>query len=174
MIAGRSEQGTKVVPEGTGTPVAIGVQMSIIGHALWTDGAYNVVDQLLPPLRIVPPHRHDLEAQACWVVSGRVGFWVDGEPEVELVAGGYISRPAGVGHSFWNPTQQPARLLEVTTPAASFERYLEAADELVTSGGNGADLAALGASYGITFLPEKLAELCEAHGVRVSTSFSDQ
>ena len=36
--------------------------------------------------------------------------------------GSYIYKPCGTPHTYWNPTNAPARLLEVTCPAG-FENY---------------------------------------------------
>jgi hypothetical protein len=50
-------------------------------------------------------------------------------------------KPRGVPHAFWNATDEPARLLEIISPAG-FERYFAESEELV-SGGGPPDLEAL-------------------------------
>jgi hypothetical protein len=47
-----------------------------------------------------------------------------GEREIEAQTGSYVWKPRGVMHSFWNPGPDPARVLEVISPAG-FERLFE-------------------------------------------------
>jgi quercetin dioxygenase-like cupin family protein len=154
-----------------GSPLSVGDETSIAGLAGWTGGAFNVLDQVLPPGLIVAPHRHEKEAQAAFVLSGTVGFWVDGE-EVELGPGGYIHRPANVPHSLWNGGSEPARMLEITSPGDSFEIYIQAMSDLLDSGGANPDsVAELAGGYGVHFVPGPLADLCERHGVSPAGGF---
>lgn len=62
------------------------------------------------------------------VMEGRVGALladevVYGEPE------DLIFKPRGEWHTFWNAGEEPARLLEIISPAG-FERYLKELAEL--------------------------------------------
>jgi mannose-6-phosphate isomerase-like protein (cupin superfamily) len=159
-----------ITSAGTGFPLSIGSSTAIIGLAEWTDGTYNVMDEIIPPGLIVAPHVHDNEAQSSFVVSGRLGFWVDGE-EFELGASDYILRPAGKPHSLWNSTSEPARMLEITSPAASFERYMRALSELADSGNAElSQVVALAESYGVRFV-DGLEALSARHGVSAAGGF---
>ena len=141
--------------------------MFLVGRSDWTDGAFNVTEQILPPGVIGPPHVHEVEDQSCFVVEGEIGFWVDGE-EIELGPGGFIARPAGLPHTLWNKTAQPARLLEISTPAASFERFLLAADRLFDAGAPApGSMSTLAGDFGISYVPDPLKELCDRHRVSV-------
>ncbi len=156
---------------GGGLPRSVGAAAPIAGRAAWSGDAFNVLDQVVPPGLIVPPHLHEHESQASFVVSGRIGFWVDGE-EIELGAGGYVHRPVGVPHSLWNKGPEPARMLEITTPGDSFETYMQAMSDLLDSGeADPGSAAALAAEYGVRFVPEPFADLCERHGVSPEGGF---
>ncbi len=154
-----------------GPPLSLGQATTIAGRAAWTDGALSIFDQVIPPGLIVAPHVHEKESQASFVISGRLGFWVGGE-EVEVGAGGYVHRPVGVPHSLWNKGLEPARMLEITTPGGSFEIYMTAMSDLLDSGeATPETAAALAAEYGVHFVPEPFADLCERHGVSPEGGF---
>jgi mannose-6-phosphate isomerase-like protein (cupin superfamily) len=159
-----------VVP-GAGIPLSMGSSTLLVGLAEWSGGAFNLLDQIVPAGLIVPPHVHEHEAQASFVVSGTLGFWIDGE-ELSVGTGGYVHRPAGKPHSLWNATAEDARMLEITTPAERFERYMRAMSELIDAGDADPDsVAALASRYGVRFVPEPLADLCERHGVSPAGGF---
>lgn len=157
-------------PEG-GQPLSIGDSTFIAGPEQWSDGAVLVLEQVVAPGLIGPPHVHEHESQACYVLSGRIGHWVGGE-EVEVGPGGYVHRPAGTPHSLWNKNAEPASILEITYPAASFERYMRRLSDLIDSGGGDPDsVGELAAQFGIRFIPEPLEELCRRHGVNPAGGF---
>lgn len=159
------------VVDGGGVPLSQGESTFIVGLSSWTDGAVSVLDQIVPPGLIVPPHVHEHEAQASYVVAGTIGFWVDGE-EVEASAGAYVHRPAGKPHTLWNASAEPARMLEITTPAASFEEYMRAVSDLMDAGeATPESVGALAAGYGVHFVPGPFEELCARHGVSPAGGF---
>jgi quercetin dioxygenase-like cupin family protein len=160
-----------VVQAGEGRPLSLGQDMVVLGGAALTGGAYSVLDQVVPPRLIVPPHVHDHETQVSLVVSGTLGFWVDGDT-AEVGAGGYVLRPAGRPHALWNPTDEPARMIELTSPGAAFEEYMIAASALMDSGdATPESVGALAARYGIRFIDGPLAELSERYGVSPAGGF---
>jgi len=53
-----------------------------------------------------------------YVIEGEVGARV-GTDEVTARTGDYIFKPRRLPHTFWNPTDRPARLLEIIVPAGS-------------------------------------------------------
>ena len=67
------------------------------------------------PQPIAPSHLHRLDDEAWYVLSGMLGFLVDGE-SVELGAGGGMLVPRGSAHTFWNPGPEPAQYLIVMPP----------------------------------------------------------
>lgn len=154
----------RLVTPGAENRLPLGPATYVIGRAAWTDGAYTVFDQVVAPRIVTPPHSHAEETQVAIVLSGTVGFWVDGE-ETLAGPGDYVLRPAGLPHALWNPTDEPARIIEMTSPATRFEAYMERLAELVARSADPAEVEALAGDYGVTFHPEFLADLCERHGV---------
>ena len=75
--------------------------------------------------------------------------------------GDLIFKPRNQWHTFWNAGDEPARILEIISPAG-FERYFA---ELVEMGGSTrADrqaLVALGARYGLEVDPASIPKLVE-------------
>jgi quercetin dioxygenase-like cupin family protein len=90
-----------------------------------------------------PLHRHTREDEYSYVIEGQVGALL-GEEVVIGGPGDLIFKPRNQWHTFWNAAEEPARLLEIISPAG-FERFFE---ELVDLGG-------------VTAAPpETLGELC--------------
>lgn len=55
--------------------------------------------------------------------EGEIGVLM-GEQTFKAAAGAYVLKPRGVPHTFWNPGPEPARVLEIISPAG-FEGYFE-------------------------------------------------
>lgn len=149
---------------GDGTKLAHGPILK--GQSKWTDGAYSLMVSIVPPGLITPVHKHSTDSQVGIVIRGRLAFWVEGSPEVELGPGGYVFRPAGKFHSLWNPTNEPAHLVEITSPGKDFEEYILETSRLTAV--NGADRASIetaAARARITFTDDFLADLSARHGV---------
>ena len=76
-------------------------------------------------------------------------------------------KPRGQWHTFWNPTDEPCRILEIIAPAG-FERFF---DELVDLGGGGAAppevLGELCERYALEIRPETVPELLERFDLRM-------
>ncbi|MDO8210136.1 cupin domain-containing protein [Conexibacter sp. CPCC 206217] len=155
---------------GEGLPLAMGPFLR--GRAEWTAGAYCITDQVIPPRFFAPIHRHAHESQVVLVVSGRVGFYVEGSDEIELPGGSYAYRPAGLMHALWNPTDEPAHVIELTSPGAGFQAYMLAVSELMATGrGSREAVQARAREAGIEFSDAQQDELCARHGVSPSAAF---
>lgn len=77
-----------------------------------------------PPGVATPLHRHTQEAEAFYVLDGRMSYCAD-EETFELYDGCFIHLPQGVPHAFRIRGDQPARLLALTTPAGLLHLYDE-------------------------------------------------
>lgn len=140
--------------------------------ASWSKGGFFIADQPMAPRILVPPHMHRHEDQVAYVVSGTIGFRV-GDVEVELEAGQFIMRGRGVAHTNWNPTDEPARMLEITFPG-HFETYFHRLDALTRSGEATQEAVhAMAAEYGVSFHDEWVEDLSERYGVGLSGGLWD-
>jgi quercetin dioxygenase-like cupin family protein len=77
-----------------------------------------------------PLHRHAREDEYSYVLEGRMGALL-GEEVVIAEAGDLVFKPRNQWHTFWNAGDEPARILEIISPAG-FERFFA---ELVDMGG---------------------------------------
>jgi hypothetical protein len=106
------------------------------------------------------------------VLEGRVGALL-GDEVVHGEVGDLIFKPRNQWHSFWNAGDEPARILEIISPAG-FEKYF---DELVDMGGSRrADrsaLAALAQRYGLEMDIASIPMLVERFGLRPLTPSAD-
>jgi quercetin dioxygenase-like cupin family protein len=126
---------------------SIGVRFMIDGDD--AEGRFSVVEHPMSARALAAPlHRHSREDEYGYIVEGRVGALL-GDDVVVGAAGDLIFKPRNQWHTFWNAGDEPARLLEIISPAG-FERYF---DELVALGGSTQAephvRAALAARYGL-------------------------
>lgn len=112
-----------------------------------------------------PLHTHRHEDEFSIVLEGTVGVQI-GEQDFEAGPGSVVVKPRGIPHAFWNPTDQPARLLEIISPAG-FESYFEELGKILNAGGppDGNALVALADRYGLDLDPASIPRLAAAHGL---------
>jgi mannose-6-phosphate isomerase-like protein (cupin superfamily) len=92
----------------------IGVQFKIDGQQ--TSGRVSVVEHPVAPGAFALPHTHAREDEISYVLEGRIAAEIDGR-EMMVEEGEYLLKPRGLKHAFWNPTDHPARLMEIIAPA---------------------------------------------------------
>jgi mannose-6-phosphate isomerase-like protein (cupin superfamily) len=98
----------------------LGVRFMIDGER--TRGAFSLVEHPLPPRALgAPVHMHKNEDEYSYVLAGRVGLQL-GDEIIEAGPGELVFKPRVVKHAFWNAGDEPARLLEIISPAG-FENY---------------------------------------------------
>lgn len=141
-----------VVPPGegrTGDLGSITVDFKLMGSD--TGGALAIVEHGFPPGALVPPHVHTLEDEYSIVTEGEIGFR-SGDREVVLGPGGYITKPRGEAHAMWNAGPEPARMIEVITPAG-FELFFRAVVDLLEAGDDDPEQGdRLAAQHGLSFV----------------------
>lgn len=143
----------------------LGVHFKVGGSE--TAGSIAVVEHPMEARRLVPPHTHTKEDELSYVIEGTIGARIGDEIAV-LEAGSYIFKPRGVKHTFWNPTDRPARLLEMIVPAG-FEVYFEEIARFIGSGGRpgSPEHQALSTPYGLELSGDWIAELKSRYGLKL-------
>ena len=145
--------GGKVVMEGP-----VGVITKIPGTA--TNGVIAIVEHPVAPRILVPPHVHQDHDEWSYILEGRIGARI-GDAEFIAEAGSYILKPRRIPHTFWNPDDRPARILEIITPSGLEGMFAEfgelgARGEL-TPQTMGATAARYGSTMSMDWVPELIA-----------------
>ncbi|KQT89128.1 hypothetical protein ASG49_15015 [Marmoricola sp. Leaf446] len=109
--------------QGPGT-WAMGSLFEHLVGAQQTDGLLGMSLVTQPPGTATPLHRHTAEAEALFVLEGRVDYRA-GEELHELADGDFLYLPLGVPHAFRIRGQRPARLLSLTVPGGLMGLYDE-------------------------------------------------
>ena len=145
--------------------LALGVRFMIDGEK--TDGAFSLVEHPLPPRALgAPLHTHRNEDEYSYVLEGRVGLQL-GDDVVEAGPGELVFKPRGIPHAFWNAGDEPARLLELISPAG-FENYFrELAPLLVAPDRDGAAIGEVVARYDLDIDFGTIPVLAERHGLQL-------
>ena len=128
---------------------SIGVRFMIDGEE--AGGGFSLVEHPMSPRALAAPlHRHTREDEYSYVLEGRMGALL-GDEELVAGPGDLVFKPRNQWHTFWNAGDEPARILEIISPAG-FEKYF---DELSELGGSGA------------VAPEVMMELCARYELEV-------
>ena len=121
-----------LVEAGEGESVSLrGVGVDFKVPAELTGGAFSIVEHPLDPGRLIPPHVHYTEDEYSYVLSGEIGVRI-GDCDYVAGPGSYVFKPRNVPHTFWNAGPEPARLIEIISPAG-FENFFAALGALVAS-----------------------------------------
>jgi mannose-6-phosphate isomerase-like protein (cupin superfamily) len=144
---------------------SIGVRFMIDGEE--AGGGFSLVEHPMPPRALAAPlHRHNREDEYSYVLEGRMGALL-GEEVLEADPGDLVFKPRNQWHTFWNAGEEPARILEIISPAG-FERFF---DELVELGGvaqaDPEEMAALCGRYELDIQPESVPGLLERFDLRM-------
>jgi quercetin dioxygenase-like cupin family protein len=146
--------------------------LGMIGVRFMLDGPeseerFSLVEHPMPPRALAAPlHRHTREDEYSYVLEGRVGALL-GDEVLYGEPGDLIFKPRGQWHTFWNAGDEPARILEIISPAG-FERFFE---ELVDHGGATAmapeQFAELCGRYALEMDPDSIPGLVQRFGLRM-------
>ena len=130
-----------------------------------TGGRLSVVVHPLAPRALGSPvHTHRDEDEWSVVLSGTVGVEVGGTTSLAHV-GDVICKPRGVPHAFWNPADEPARILDIITPGG-FEDYFRGLAAVFGPQGPDLDaLMALAARHHLEMDPASVPRLALEHGL---------
>jgi quercetin dioxygenase-like cupin family protein len=143
---------------------SIGVRFMIDGPE--AGQRFSLVEHPMSARALAAPlHRHSREDEYSFVLEGQVGALLGDEALVGK-PGDLIFKPRNQWHTFWNAGDEPARILEIISPAG-FEDFFR---ELVELGGvTNAEPQLLGGlcqRYGLEMRPETVPALLERFGLR--------
>jgi mannose-6-phosphate isomerase-like protein (cupin superfamily) len=120
-----------------------------------TGGSFSFWENVVPPGAGAPPHVHEHEDEAFYVLSGEIQIEFEGEPAPRRIGpGGFFYGPRHRRHGYRNVSDRPARVLVLCTPSRGLDQmFAELA--AATAGGNPSieKLAAITAKYGVTIEP---------------------
>ena len=143
---------------------SIGVRFMVAGAD--SAGGFSLVEHPMPPRKLAAPlHRHSREDEYSFVLEGKVGALL-GDEVVYGQTGDLIFKPRGQWHTFWNAGDEPARVLEIISPAG-FERYFEELLDLRSKAGSpdANAIASLALRYGLELDFASLPKLSKDFGV---------
>ena len=118
----------------TGEMGVVGARFIMAGGP--SGGRFSLVEHPIVPRGLAAPfHVHAREDEFSFVLEGRWGFQL-GVDVVYAETGDLVYKPRDVWHTFWNATDEPARLLEIISPAGFEQLFVELSDLLRTDPGN--------------------------------------
>jgi quercetin dioxygenase-like cupin family protein len=133
-----------------------------------TGGNFALVEHTLAPGQLAAPvHTHQNEDEYSYVLEGEMSAML-GSEVLTAPAGSLIRKPRHIPHTFWNQGSQPAKILEIISPAG-FEKYFdELAVILSTPGAPDADrMAALRVKYALEMDLDSVPILIEKYSVHI-------
>ena len=143
----------------------MGVRWMVNGEE--SGGGFALVEHPMAPRVLgAPLHRHSREDEYSYVLEGKVGALL-GDEVVYGEVGDLIFKPRNQWHSFWNAGDEPARILEIISPAG-FEKYFEEVVEMRRVGTmpEPDEIKATQARYGLEMNFKSVPELVERFGLR--------
>jgi quercetin dioxygenase-like cupin family protein len=140
--------------------------LQLAGHADTGGAAAFVVHDLTPRSLGSPVHTHTREDEWSYVLSGAVGVQI-GDETFTAAPGDLVLKPRNVPHAFWNPADEPARLLEVITPGG-FENYFAELGAALAGGLDPARVVAIAERFGLVLDPGSIPQLARTHGLVLS------
>lgn len=143
----------------------IGTTVKVGGGA--TDGVLAICEMPVAAGYMVPPHTHHDFDEWSYVLEGRIGARV-GDDEFTAGPGAWILKPRRIQHTFWNAGPEPARIIELITPAG-FEEFFRRSAELVAGGEVDEErMEAMAAEFGTTVSMDWVDDLAARYGLEVT------
>ena len=147
----------------------LGIRFMIGGEE--TQDNFALVEHPIGPRALAAPmHTHKHEDEYTYVLEGEIGVQI-GQEVLVARPGDLVFKPRGVPHAFWNAADEPARALEIISPAG-FERYFAELAPLFPPANQGPlDEETVGAvreKYGLEMDMDSIPVLVERHGLAVN------
>ncbi len=144
---------------------SLGVRFMIRAEA--TGGRFSLVEHPLAPRGLgAPVHTHAREDEYSYVTEGRIGLMI-GDEVLEANVGDLVFKPRGIPHTFWNATDEPARLLEIISPAGFEQYFRELALIVAADPPDEAAGARLAERYGLDMDRSSIPMLVQRFGLRL-------
>jgi mannose-6-phosphate isomerase-like protein (cupin superfamily) len=144
---------------------SIGVRFMLDGEE--TGKGFSLVEHPMAPRALAAPlHRHANEDEYSYVLEGRMGALL-GDEVVEAGPGDLVAKPRNQWHTFWNAGEEPARILEVISPAGFEHYFAELAAIIGTGGVDPEKLMELSARYELEMQPQSIPELLERFDLQI-------
>jgi mannose-6-phosphate isomerase-like protein (cupin superfamily) len=119
-----------------------------------TDSGFCCIECIVPPGSGAPPHTHEREDEAFYVLSGEIVLdSADREAPLRLGAGSFFYGPRGRQHAFRNEGGVEARMLVFCMPGAGIERMFRDMDAAGRRGAGASameEILAIAARAGVT------------------------
>ena len=146
----------------------LGIRFMIGGEE--SGGNFALVEHPIGPRALAAPmHTHRHEDEYTYVLEGEIGVQV-GEEVLLARPGDLVFKPRGVPHAFWNPADEPARALEIISPAGFEQYFAELAPLFPPANEDPLDDEAVDAvreKYGLEMDMGSIPMLAERHGLLV-------
>ena len=121
-----------------------------------TNGAFGLIEQVMPAGFASPYHTHHLEDEAFYVLDGEMAFVCDGE-WTKAGPGTFVFGPRNIPHGFKVLGEEPARMLLLCAPGG-FTQFVVDMSEPTPAAPDMTKLMALASKYEIDIhgpLPEE-------------------
>jgi quercetin dioxygenase-like cupin family protein len=121
---------SRYVPADTGSSYwGPGDRYTFLITGAQSNGAYFIMEAIVPPGGGPPPHIHHREQESFYVLEGTLDIQM-GDQTVQASAGDFVHIPNGTVHSFCNNGDSLARQLLIFSPGG-LERFFEETLEMV-------------------------------------------
>ena len=145
-----------------------GIELISKFSKLQTGGHLGCDEAILKPGHLgAPPHLHKNFDEICFVLEGSVSIMVE-EEVFEVNAGDWHLRPRNKMHTFWNPTEAPAKFVDIYIPGGH-EDYMADLARLFENNGRPqkSDFTLLEQKHDIVYFWNKLPAIMEKYKVHL-------
>jgi quercetin dioxygenase-like cupin family protein len=107
--------GPYALKEGEGWTYRFGIDFTVKASEIQEGSGTAFMEYVTRKGEEPPIHTHKTEDEMFYVLEGRITFQC-GEETFDLEKGGFIFLPHGIGHSYTIRSEEPVRLIVVTSP----------------------------------------------------------
>lgn len=123
-MPGKSKQAT-IIDAGEGRKFhVLGHTVSVMLGSAETQGDSFVFEAISPPGLFVPPHVHKYEDEYGYITGGVYEIFIDGRIYTART-GAVLHCPRHTSHGFRNIGSTPGKMIWLSTPGASVERFFD-------------------------------------------------